>query len=214
MNAELLAAAPPAIQALPRDHRGFPIPWFVAHLEDGARDFRIMGPRQMQLAVRKDLCWVCGRRNHPLKSFVIGPMCAVNLTSGEPPNHPDCARWSAQACPFLTKPRMRRNEKGLPTDSRTAEGYLDRNPGVALVWTTRRFRAYREQPGDGLFFIGKPHKTEWFCQGRPATRDEVMASIKSGLPELVKVAAIEGEAALAMLARMTEDALQTLPEAA
>lgn len=109
---------------------------------------------------------------------------------------------------------MRRNEKNLPADATISPDHLDRNPGVALVWTTRRYRPWRQERGDGLFYIGEPVRAEWFAHGRPATRDEVLASIESGLPSLVEVAAIEGPSALRALNDMTSDAMRHLPVAA
>ncbi len=184
-----LVPMPPRIKALPRNHVGYPIPWFVATLDDGSRDFRIAGMFQQFLAVRDGLCWVCGGRLGAYKSFTIRPMCAVNRISAEPPSHRDCAVYSAQVCPFLTTPGMRRR----PLDEATADDrvlaageMLERNPGVTLVWTTRIFRPFRPSLGnDGLLFqMGEPTETQWFKEGRPATRAEVTEALDAGLPAL------------------------------
>ena len=101
---------PSRIARLPTD-RGFPVPWFVAWI-DGKPDFRVIAPGRVAEAVNKGKCWVCGGTLFGTRAYVVGPMCAVNRTSAEPPSHRDCARYSAKACPFLSRPTMRRRDAG------------------------------------------------------------------------------------------------------
>lgn len=194
---------PMSMADLPVNKAGYRVPWFVDWI-DGEPDFRVMDGHKLHRAVRDQLCWVCGKPLVRLASFVVGPMCAVNRTSAEPPSHHPCATYSARVCPFLTTPRMVRRERGLPADKVKPPGVmLLRNPGVTLVWTTREATAYPRE--DGLLFdIGEPHRTDWFCQGRPATTEEVLASIESGLPVLAEMAEAEGPDAVAELNRRHE----------
>ena len=124
--------------------RGYPVPWFVEWIEqpDKTRepDFRITDGRKMARAHREKRCWVCGELLGIRLAFVIGPMCAINRISGEPPAHRDCAEFSAQACPFLSTPKERRREDRLPPGVVFSETGLKRNPGVAMVWITREYR--------------------------------------------------------------------------
>ena len=209
--------APAQILALPTDHRGFPVPWFVEWI-DGAPDFRVIGQGKWGLAHRKHLCWVCGRRLGRMKAFVIGPMCAVNRVSSEPPSHPICAEFAARNCPFLANPRMRRNEKGLAEMGARSVGgdAIKRNPGVALVWWTLAYKVFGDGRGGVLIQVGKPERAMWFAHGREATRAEVMASIESGLPLLREPAEAQdreepGAGAVQMLEKMTADALVLVP---
>lgn len=213
----MLATAPARILALPRDERGYPIPFFVETLEGGKRDFRIASSRRLIQCHRERRCWVCGGRHHPLMTFPIGPMCAINLTSAEPPSHPECARWSAQACPFLTSPRMTRNDRGLDAlDKAPSAGIMiERNPGVTLLWTVRRYSVWSPPLGGVLFDIGtRPERVEWFAEGRAATRAEVMHSIETGLPALREVAELEGRPAIVELERRLAETIAILPAAA
>lgn len=182
---------PPAIARLPRDHHGRPVPWFV-HYVDGVPDFRVIRARGIELAYQHRWCWVCGR---PIaaryKAFVIGPMCAVNRTSAEPPSHKECAVYSALACPFLSTPNMVRRDKHLGAHTDPAGIMISRNPGVALVWVTTRFERF-SAPGGYLFDIGEASQALWFAQGRNATREEVTESMRTGLPQLMEVAEREG----------------------
>ncbi len=181
---------PAHMKALPVDYRGFPVPWFVAW-EDGKPLFPVADGRKFAVAIKQGRCWVCGEALGRYKAFVIGPMCAVNRTSSEPPSHLDCAQFSARNCPFLTKPRMKRVDHGkLPIEVTRAagEGIL-RNPGVTLVWVSTKFSTFSDGRGGWLVDIGEPHNVEWYAHGRTATRAEIMESITSGLPLLEEMVA-------------------------
>lgn len=178
------ATMPLRIQNLPV-LRGFPVPWFVA-IVDGEYDFRVMDARKLREAIRFGLCWVCGGKLGANKAFVIGPMCGVTRTNGEPPSHLECARFSAMHCPFLTRPNMKRREDEL---TRSLEGNvagigLKRNPGAVAVWASKRYENFTDGKGGILFRIGEPLGVEWYACGRSATRQEVLDSIESGLPLL------------------------------
>lgn len=175
-----LPPMPARIAALPVDERGYPIPYFAHRDEDGKPDHRVMEARKMAPALRASLCWICGQPLGAFKAFTIGPMCAITRTISEPPSHRECAEWSAKACPFLSRPKAKRREAGLP-DVRNNEGYIARNPGATCVWITKSFEPFRSPGGDLLFEIGNPVETSWFAEGRAATREEVEASIDSGI---------------------------------
>lgn len=207
-----LPPLPARMTALRVDHRGYPVPWFVTWI-DGQPDFRVISVDRLVEAHRYHLCWICGDRLGAWKAFTIGPMCAVNRTSGEPPSHVDCADYAARACPFLTRPHMKRREGGKPADATMHSGGLTRNPGATLVWITKHYRAW-ESEGTLLFDVGEPIETRWYAEGRQATRDEVLASIDSGIPALRSMAEEEGPRALAELDRRYAAALPLLPETA
>lgn len=205
---------PPRMRHLPLDHRGFPVPWFVAWI-DGAPDFRVIAEGKIRAAVRHGHCWLCGEKVGAFKTFVIGPMCAVNRVSAEPPSHLECAVFAAEACPFLTRPKMRRNEKDMPAESKAPAGeMIARNPGVALLWTTKRFQIVNDGRGGVLFDVGEPHQVRWYAEGRQATRKEVLASIESGLPLLTAAAKRDGLMAMAELGRRMIGIEPLLPVAA
>jgi hypothetical protein len=184
-----LGELPIRMQDLPLDERGYPIPAFVDTIE-GKRDFRFMSQAHWVRCVQQKRCWVCGDRVGSYLAFVIGPMCTVNRTTSEPPCHAECARWSAQFCPFLSKPRMVRREDDL-TDAaqeNRAGCPILRNPGCCAVWITHSYRVWRDEAGKPLIEVGPPVAVEWWAEGRVATRAEVLASIESGMPLLEDLA--------------------------
>src|SRR5437667_1054661 len=112
MRAEL-EPLPERMRHLRIDDRGYPVPWFVPWV-DGQPEFRAMDAVKRHKAIKDGRCWVCGGSLYGQKKvFVIGPMCGVNRTTAEPPNHLECARWSARNCPFLTQREIKRREDDL-----------------------------------------------------------------------------------------------------
>jgi hypothetical protein len=204
---------PDRFRKLPLDHRGYPVPKFVTWI-DGKADFRVVDARWFQRARHHRLCWLCGERLGGHLAFVIGPMCAINRTTTEPPSHLDCARFAVQACPFITHPNRKRDETNLPEGCSDPGGeMIMRNPGVALIWVARSYQPF-QAPDDGgmLFRIGPAVSTEWWARGRHATRAEIMHSIETGLPILRKIATEDGPAAVAQLESMIKAGLELVPE--
>jgi hypothetical protein len=201
---------PARLLKLPIDERGYPVPKFVAFI-DGKPDFRVARGGYAQQCRTGNLCWLCGERLGRYMAFVIGPMCAVNRVSSEPPSHLDCARFAVRACPFLAFPNRKRNEAELPDEGEEPGGVmLRRNPGVTLIWVTQHYQAFKAN-GGVLMKIGEAVSTEWYCRGREARREEIMASIESGLPILRKLAEQEGPQAIAALEQQLQKGLELVP---
>lgn len=211
---------PARIARLPRDERGYPVPWFVAWMKDGdvcppgegTPDFRVIAPKKLWTAVSKGRCWVCGIEMGVHHVYVIGPMCVINRVTSEPPCHRDCAEFAARACPFLIRPREKRNTKNMPETATVAGISIDRNPGATCLYETRK--ATRFKAGDGVLFrLDPPDRVDWWAKGRTATRDEVMESIDSGYPILMDMAVKEGREAVVALERQRTLALKLVPVA-
>lgn len=210
-----LPPLPERLTGLPLDSRGYPVPYFVAW-PNGVPDFRVSDPAKLDAALKRSICWMCGQDLVGELTFVIGPMCAVNRISSEPPNHPECADFAGRACPFLARPKAERREANLPKGHTDPGGYsIRRNPGVVLLWTCLAYRVVwdHHRPPKPLFKIGAPARLDWLCEGRTATRDEVMASIESGYPLLEAPAKKDGPLALQELQRMYQQALTLVPAA-
>ncbi len=202
---------PSRIKKLAINKDGYPVPWFVAWI-DGQPDFRVIKPDGIRDAVKMRLCWVCGEPLGAYMAFVIGPMCAVNRVSSEPPSHKECAIFSAKACPFLSNPERPRRETHLPEDHKEAAGIgIARNPGVTLIWITKSYKLFGVERGV-LFDIGPVEEVLWFARGREATHEEVLHSIETGLPLLKDMAKKDGEEAEKELEERLTSALCLLPK--
>lgn len=207
---------PDRMAHLPTNKAGYVVPWFVAWI-DGQPDFRVIRAGGIAEAYQNSTCWLCGQRLGRYAAFVIGPMCAVNRVSAEPPSHRECATYAARVCPFLSNPSMERREHGLPDEKvDPAGGMILRNPGLALVWVSRSwspFRVPQEAGGGVLFDVGEPTDVEWWAHGRQATRAEVEESIRTGLPILREQAATQGAEAIEELDALTVKATALFPAA-
>jgi hypothetical protein len=202
---------PDRMLSLKISDEGFPIPWFVGYV-DGKADFRTMDGEKMRIAIKLRRCWQCGQPLGKFMTFPIGSMCLVNRNIAEPPSHLTCCEYSVRACPFLSQPRMRRNEKDLPPDGTVAGIGIKRNPGVTVLWTTLKYRVWRPPGGGVLFDIGDPEHIEFYAEGRRATREEILASMESGLrDELMPRAMMDGPEAVTALQAMYDKAIKLVP---
>lgn len=173
------------LENLPKDRRGFPIPWFVSEKkENGEPDFVKIHPLKAYLAVLERRCWICGglfgnRRN---VTFVCGPLSVATRHVSEPPMHLECARFAVKTCPFMLHPNYRRS---WTTMSDMMPGLaVDRNPAVSLLCTVSHFRVKMENTGP-LYTLPAVMRLEAWREGRAATRDEYLTSLEEGR-ELVK----------------------------
>lgn len=193
---------PMRLRGRPRDHRGYIVPFFVTWFDttgtqcrdgEGTPDFRVISPKKWNVCLRERKCWLCGQPLGKYLTFAIGPMCAITRTTSEPACHLDCARYAAQVCPFMIRPKMVRNEKDLPVNRSIPGISLDRNPGVMCLWTTLKYTVFRDHTGKGkLIQVGDPENVEWWAQARRATRSEIMDSVDGGLPILREMAQRDG----------------------
>jgi hypothetical protein len=164
--------------------RQIPVPWFVEWI-NGLPDFRVMDGKKRIQAINFRLCWVCGEKLGAKFAFVVGPMCAVNRVSSEPPSHKECAQYSVKACPFLTMTKMTRRENDLPEGAANPGGeMICRNPGVSLIWHTKDYKVVKDERGGFVLRMGESFEVEWWKEGRRAKRAEILESIESGLPLL------------------------------
>jgi hypothetical protein len=216
--AVIKADMPARFRKLPVDHRGYPVPRFVQWV-DGKADFRCIDTAWLIKAVSEDRCWLCGDKLGVHKAFVIGPMCAINRVTAEPPSHLECAQFAVRACPFMLNPQRKRNLENLPEGTEPAPGIpIDRNPGVMLIWVTKSYKVFRPKsapefgkPGGVLFSVGEPTMLKWYCRGRAATREEVIDSMESGLPRLRQLAEEEGPEAVAAFHKVLDRGMALVP---
>jgi hypothetical protein len=145
---------------------------------------------------------------------VIGPMCVINRTTGEPAVHLECALFSVKGCPFLARPHATRREANMPDGVVIDEAHLMRNPKVAALYSTRQYELHRRGrgPGQYILFLGEPNEVLWSAQGREATYAEVVDSMHSGFHFLVEEAKGHGIVGLEELRRATHAALPLLPK--
>jgi hypothetical protein len=205
---------PRRMAGLPRDHRGYVVPWFVTW-EGDVPQFPIVDPKRWTRAMRNKLCWVCGQPLGRVALFVLGPMCCVNRISAEPPTHRECATYSALVCPYLCSPRMGRvpleKVTGGPTIAPGGIMSLD-NPGTCALWPTRNWHSMATMSGPLVKFGEPVERVEWYAHGRVATDTEAADSFRKGCGRLLAVAAAQDERAVVDLVQLIAKARHHLPD--
>jgi hypothetical protein len=215
---------PARLRGRPRDARDFIVPYFVQWFEDskpspeglGVPDFRVVNTERFYGCIKHNICWLCGGILGSYHSFVLGPMCAVTRTTSEPGSHRECAEYALKACPFLIRPRMRRNPSEYPGEVAPVAGFfLDHNPGIFALWISRQpAKPFKPEKGGAgvLLTVQDPVEVGWWKEGRLATREEVDWALEKGVEAaLVPMAKKEGPAAEAALAKYVIRIQQYLP---
>ena len=177
-----LPPLPERMRALPLSDKGYPVPYFASVI-NGQPNFTLADPHKWTRCIEQDRCWICGQPLGVFKVFVIGPMAAMNRISGEPPSHLDCAEYAAAACPFLLYPKAKRRELAddIPQEPPPGEPVMH-NPGTMVLWTTKQMRV---RPGRvSVIHLGDPTTTQWFTEGRHATREQAEAAVDAAEADL------------------------------
>ena len=103
---------------LPRDQRGYIIPWVVYRDRDGRAHFTINDDAKREHVLKHDLCPICGKKLFRGRWFVGGPASAFHPRGAyiDPPMHYECAHYALEVCPYLAAPNYskRLDDKLLP----------------------------------------------------------------------------------------------------
>jgi hypothetical protein len=172
---------PRRMLGLPRDERGFVVPWFAWHEDVGRPHISISDQEKWCEAVRRDRCWLCGQPLGVFKTFVAATINVVTRTVFEPPSHLDCAEYAMRVCPFLSNPAMRRRQHAeRHVDQDCIIGHAGQrpapNPGVFVLWVTRSYTLGRLRDKLAIT-MGDPESVIWWTRGRSATAAEVEAGL-------------------------------------
>lgn len=94
------------MQKLPRDERGYPIPYIALIDNDGKPQFTVNEEHKRQKVLNKNLCGICGRKLLRYRALVGGPLSAFFETGAyiDPPMHIECCRYALKVCPYLATP--------------------------------------------------------------------------------------------------------------
>lgn len=102
-----MTAVPERIAKLPKDKRGYPVPWNVLCAEDGTPFFTVNDDRKHWKALRMALCPICGESLGRWKWWVGGPRSAFDPNGWymDLPGHMECMQFSLATCPYLALPK-------------------------------------------------------------------------------------------------------------
>lgn len=132
---------PERMAALPRDARGFPVPYVVLRDADGTPHFVVNDSELMLRCATMRLCGICGSALEQVVWFIGGVRNAFHRNGGynDPPMHDECAHYALQVCPFLAV----RSYKGANLEA--AKGRVT-TPNVGFVNNT-------SVPGKPVMFV-------------------------------------------------------------
>ena len=96
---------PPRIAALPKDKRGYPVPYIVYVYEDGRPEFAVNDIEITRKAIKENRCHVCGQENDPEPWFVGGPgsvfLNGDRAVFRDGAMHQECMTFALEVCPHL-----------------------------------------------------------------------------------------------------------------
>ncbi|GAA1972292.1 hypothetical protein [Catenulispora subtropica] len=166
---------PPAIAALPRDPRGYPIPAITPRDAEGRPTFAITGTARTLICAVERRCSICGTPMPPGPVYRViaaaetealsaaraaGRTAANKAPSPEPPGHRECMLFAAFTCPFLARPNARRGQDahvfGESLTRGTARGSAtDGESGERIGGAVAGFADYefRYVPGEQVAFL-------------------------------------------------------------
>jgi len=139
--------APPSIVALPRDKRGYPIPYIAIQSTDdeGLPDFRTIDEEHWNECAIERLCEVCGQKLGYWIVFIGGDIAVKNRRFIDPPMHRECAEYARAVCPYLATPSYAYSRKAAP------EGYISlpfvkaERPESMFMYVTRSYDIVAEE---------------------------------------------------------------------
>jgi hypothetical protein len=177
---------PDRIARLPRDKRGYPIPWNVLRDVDGNPLFTVNDDRRAWRALRSQLCPICGERLGRWRWFVGGPRSAFDEYGWylDLPGHHECMSFALAICPYLAAPKylgrvdVTRPEK-LPPEARVLldETIITDRPEVFVAVASNRMEI-NPRPVPELQPYVRPARPalayEYWRHGRQITEAEAM----------------------------------------
>jgi len=123
---------PKRIARLPRDKRGYPIPWNVLRGSDGTPLFTVNDSVKHMMALQGKLCPICGEPLGVHIWFVGGPLSAFHPNGRyiDLPSHKECAEFSLRTCPHLSAPKYTHRIDHIINEGKVPEGALLTDPTV------------------------------------------------------------------------------------
>lgn len=106
---------------------GLVVPWISLPLADGTFDLGNMHTSKVNTCFYQRRCQICGDRILGRIVFFMPESKLDEMWAGEPPLHPECAAYSAKACPMLVG-RMR-HYRASPSRSEGPAGEQCHVPG-------------------------------------------------------------------------------------
>lgn len=98
---------PERMQTLPKDARGYPIPFNVFRDDVGAPHFAINDHAKAMECITRRLCPICGGPHTRTAWMAGGPLSAFHPHGSyfDQPMHEECVKYAIVVCPYLAMPK-------------------------------------------------------------------------------------------------------------
>jgi hypothetical protein len=183
---------PARIARLPRDKRGYPIPWNVLTAEDGTAFFTVNDDRKSWRALREGLCPICGERLGKWLWLAGGPRSAFDEKGMylDLPMHRECVEYALATCPYLAAPHYSGridvvNPELLPSEAKLMldETMLPQRPEVFVAVCCCKLEICDRGPfAPYLKPVAPTDWTYWRC-GRQIGEAEALPFLRAALGE-------------------------------
>lgn len=178
---------PERMQRLPRDARGYPIPFLVFVDSEGKPHFTINDHRKAWQCRTEDRCGICGDTLFRGRWFVGGPKAALHEHGAyiDAPMHDECAHYALQVCPYLAAPRW---TKELGAFSKPADGLVlvdpTQDPERPALFVAVMAIGHTITEPSGYYRPKRPYrKLEYWLQGKEITAREAASIVAEYMKE-------------------------------
>jgi hypothetical protein len=173
------------MRLLPRDWRGYPVPWIVQRDLTGRPFFVINDVERVAAGARRKLCGICGTKLEREAWLVGGPGGAFHEHGAfiDGPMHKACATYALRVCPYIAGRYTKRIDAALakhgrwPAHMRWLEeaSMIPEQPPFFALARTRRVSFNRDE-GKFRFIPERPWlAVEFWRQGVQITEADARA---------------------------------------
>jgi hypothetical protein len=177
---------PPNMVDLPKDKRGFPVPYVVL-IKDGEPVFTVNDTYAVIRAVVNELCGICGK---PLDDawMVGGPESAFNPHGVyvDSPVHHDCGAYALQVCPYLAMSAYRGAVDVQKLQEKWPDLYLKdytQNDRRVPFFVMGKVNSWSRDMSAGYIHIGRPFLLTEYWNGGEQLKYEQAKALKPDWPD-------------------------------
>lgn len=153
---------PARVARLPRDSRGFPVPFIVKDRVNGAPvDFRDTDPVKRIHAIVDRLCGVCGGQLEGDLYLIAAPECVESRLFSFPGMHEECARFAMLACPYLSSADYKPEKPPISLSIGVPAVDGEHRPERLGFYVCREYTEDRSGPVVRII-AGAPVRVEWW----------------------------------------------------
>lgn len=192
---------PEQMMHLPKDRRGYPVPFNALIDRNGQPHFAINPEEKRQAILRNDLCSICGKKLLRGRWMVGGPASAFHKDGAynDPPVHHECGRYALQVCPYLAMPSYT-TQVGAKSYENSGDGsiqyFIDptliRNRPEPFVMVMYVGQTFSFEPDGRIRTIRpkRPHRQyEYWSNGEQLSEEEGLVRVADYLEQLADMTA-------------------------